>query len=319
MRPQAAAKLTKRSIPPLNALRAFEAAARTESFKAAALELHVSQSAISHQIRHLEEVLTTKLFNRSTRAAELTEAGRAYLPFLQRAFDSISDGTRLLTRVTREDVLTIRMYSTFAVRWLIPRLHRFQGRYPELKVGVTTSQLDPIFPDQDIDLGIMIGRPSEAHVHYQYLFSPTMFPVCSPKLLSGRNRIKRPDDLSRFTMLQVYPSAGDWAAWLAATGAKGIDPDGGLRFDSYDHALRMAARGMGVSLAMQPYVDEDLAAGLLIAPLPRHTVPAPGNWYLVYPIEHRKLPKTMAFQSWLLEEISGDESLALLRHENHKE
>jgi LysR family glycine cleavage system transcriptional activator len=302
-----------RSIPPLNALRAFEAAARTGSFKDAALELHVSQSAVSHQIKHLEQVLGVKLFDRSTRAVVLTEAGRSYLPFLQQAFDSISDGTRLVTRVTREDILTIRMYSTFAVRWLISRLHGFQDRHPDLQVRLMTSQLDTALPDQDIDLAVMIGRPAPGRVHFQYLFSPTMFPVCSPKLMSGRKRIRRPEDLSEFTILQVYPSAGDWAAWLEATGAKGVDPDSGLRFDSYDHALRMAARGMGVALAMQPYVSEDLAAGLLVAPLPRHTVPAPGDWYLVYMAEHKTLYKITAFQAWLLEEINSDKSLAPLR------
>jgi LysR family glycine cleavage system transcriptional activator len=119
--------------------------------------------------------------------------------------------------------------------------------------------------------------------------------------------------LSEFTILQVYPSAGDWAAWLEATGAKEVDPDSGLRFDSYDHALRMAARGMGVALAMQPYVSEDLAAGLLVAPLPRHTVPAPGDWYLVYMADHKTLYKITAFEAWLLEEINADKSLAPLR------
>lgn len=305
-----------RAIPPLNALRAFEAAARTGSFKQAALELHVSQSAVSHQIKHLEKVLGVKLFDRSTRAVVLTEAGRTYLPFLQQAFDSISDGTRLLTRVTREDILTVRMYSTFAVRWLVSRLHRFQDRHPELQVRLMTSQLDLAFPDQDIDLAVMIGRPIPGQVHYEYLFSPTMFPVCSPKLLSARKRLKRPNDLAGFTILEVHPSAGDWTAWLAATGTQGVDPDAGLSFDSYDHALRMAARGMGVALAMQPYVSEDLAAGILIAPLPRHTVPAPGDWYLVYMSEHKKLRKVKAFQAWLLEEIGADESLAALRSKN---
>lgn len=302
-----------RAIPPLNALRAFEAAARTGSFKQAALELHVSQSAVSHQIKHLEKFLGVKLFDRATRAVALTEAGRSYLPFLQQAFDSISDGTRLLTRVTREDILTVRMYSTFAVRWLVSRLHRFQDRHPDLQVRFITSQLDTTFPDQDIDLAVMIGRPTLGRVHYEYLFSPTMFPVCSPQLSTAHKRLKRPNDLARFTILQVYPSAGDWAAWLKATGTQGVDPDAGLRFDSYDHALRMAARGMGVALAMQPYVSEDLAAGLLIAPLPRHTVRAPGDWHLVYMAEHKKLRKITAFQAWLLEEIGADESLAGLR------
>ncbi len=307
-----------RSIPPLNALRAFEAAARRGSFKDAALELHVSQSAISHQIKHLEKVLGVQLFDRGTRAVVLTEAGRTYLPFLQQAFDSISDGTRLLTRVTREDVLTVRMYSTFAVRWLVSRLQRFQEKHPDLQVRLMTSQLDPVFPDQDIDLAVVIGRPVPGRVHYEYLFSPTMFPVCSPKLMTARNRIKCPSDLAGFTILQVYPSAGDWAAWLKATGTPGVNPDAGLSFDSYDHALRMAARGMGVALAMQPYVSEDLAAGLLVAPLPRHTVPAPGNWYLVYMADHRKLRKIVAFQAWLLEEIHADGSLAKLRSKRVK-
>jgi LysR family glycine cleavage system transcriptional activator len=305
-----------RSIPPLNALRAFEAAARTGSFKEAALELHVSQSAVSHQIKHLEKVLSMTLFDRGTRVVVLTEAGRTYLPFLQQAFDSISDGTRMLTRVTREDVLTVRMYSTFAVRWLISRLHRFQHRYADLQVRLMTSQVDATFPDQDVDLAVMIGRPTPGRVHYQYLFSPTMFPVCSPKLITARRRITRPDDLAGFTVLQVYPSAGDWTAWLKATGAKGLDPDAGLRFDSYDHALRMAARGLGVALAMQPYVSEDLAAGLLVAPLPRHTVPAPGDWYLTYMAEHKKLRKIALFQAWLLEEINADDSLAGLQSRN---
>ncbi len=302
-----------RSIPPLNALRAFEAAGRMGSFKQAALELHVSQSAVSHQIKHLEKVMGVNLFDRATRAVVLTDAGRTYLPFLQQAFDSISDGTRLLTRVTREDILTVRLYSTFAVRWLVSRLDRFQDRHPDLQVRLITSQLDTAFPDQDIDLAIMIGRPTQGRVHYEYLFSPTMFPVCSPKLMTARKRLHRPNDLVGFTILQVYPSAGDWTAWLEETSTKGVDPDAGLRFDSYDHALRMAARGMGVALAMQPYVSEDLAAGLLVAPLPQHTVRAPGDWYLAYMAEHKKLRKISAFQAWLLEEINADESLAGLR------
>jgi LysR family glycine cleavage system transcriptional activator len=307
-----------RSIPPLNALRAFEAAARTGSFKSAALDLYVSQSAVSHQIKHLEKVLGVKLFDRRTRAVALTEAGRSYLPFLQQAFDSISDGTRLLTRVPREDILTVRMYSTFAVRWLVSRLDTFQERYPDVQVRLTTSQTDTVFPDQEIDLAVMIGQPQAGLAHYEYLFSPTMFPVCSPKLMATRSPIKRPSDLAGLTILQVYPSAGDWTAWLKATRTKGVDPDSGLRFDSYDHALRMAARGLGVALAMQPYVSEDLAAALLVAPLPRHTVPAPGDWYLVYVAEKKTPRKIAMFQAWLLEEINADESLAGLRTRAHE-
>jgi LysR family transcriptional regulator, glycine cleavage system transcriptional activator len=172
-----------RTIPPLNALRAFEAAARTGAFKEAALELHVSQSAVSHQIKHLEKVLGVKLFDRGTRAVALTEAGRTYLPFLQQAFDSISDGTRLVTRVTRDDVLTVRMYSTFAVRWFISRLHRFQDRHPKLQVRLMTSQLDTALPDQDIDLAVVIGRPVRSPC--SRMSARTWLRACSPLRCRG--------------------------------------------------------------------------------------------------------------------------------------
>jgi LysR family transcriptional regulator, glycine cleavage system transcriptional activator len=300
-------------IPPLNALRAFEAAARTGSFKEAAAELHVSQSAVSHQIKHLETALHKRLFDRHTRAVVLTDVGRSYLPFVRQAFDSISEGTRILTGATRDSVLTIHTYSTFAVRWLLNRLHRFQSRYPDLQVRLMTSQVDIIFPHGDVDLAIRIGPASAGRMHQEYLFSPTMFPVCSPTLLAARQRLERPRDLKSFTILQVHPSAGDWAQWLKRKRVAGIDPDSGLRFDSYDHALKMAARGLGVALAMQPYVSEDLAAGLLVAPLPGHSVAAPGDWYLVYLSQNRRLAKIAAFQAWLLEEVEADESLAGLR------
>ncbi len=303
-----------RSIPPLNALRAFEAAARTGSFKEAALELHVSQSAVSHQIKHLEKVLGVKLFDRGTRAVVLTEAGRTYLPFLQQAFDSISDGTRLLTRVTREDILTVRMYSTFAVRWLISRLHRFQDQHPDLQVRLMTSQLDTAFPDQDVDLAVMIGRPRPGRVHYEYLFSPTMFPVCSPKLITARKRIKRPSDLAGFTILQVYPSAEDWAAWLKATRRKGrrsrfrpairqlrsCAANGGARHGRCTRHAALRQRGFGRRFACRSAatVTRCRHRAIGISCIWRNT---------------QKLRKIAAFQAWLLEEIDADESLAALR------
>lgn len=193
----------------------------------------------------------------------LTEAGRTYLPFLQRAFDLISDGTRLLTRVTREDILTVRMYSTFAVRWLVSRLHRFQDRHPDLRVRLMTSQFDTAFPDKNIDLAVMIGQPTQGRVYYEYLFSPPRFPACRPKMITARKRLKRPNDLPGFTILQVHPSAGDWAAGFKATGTKGVDPDAGLRLTVM--IMRCIWRPVAWAwLAMQPYVSEDLAAVLLL-------------------------------------------------------
>ena len=178
---------------------------------------------------------------------------------------------------------------------------------------MTTAQGDPTFaPDEGIDVAVVIGCPVKGPMHYDYLFSPTMFPVCSPRLMRDRP-VKCPADLANYTLLQVYPSASDWAAWLRSTRTKRIDPDAGLSFDSYDHALRMAVRGVGVALAMQPYVSDDLAAGHLVVPLPKHIVPAPGSWHLVYREEHAALSKVTAFQRWLLEAIQSDPDLAPLR------
>ena len=301
-----------RKLPPLNALRAFEAAARTGSFKLAAEELNVSQSAISHQVKHLEEYLQTALFHRRTRAVELTPAGEKFFPFLQEAFDHMAEGTRMLSRLDRDDVLTVQTYSTFAVRWLMLRLNKFEAKHPEITVRLTTSQWNVDFAEQDTDLAIMIGEPEACKIRYDYLLSPRMFPVCSPALLRNEETLKSPAELANQTIIQVYPSADDWRSWLAATGTEGIDPDSGISFDSYDHALKMAVRGLGVALAMQPYVGEDLSAGLLVNPFPELEVPVVGRWYLIYPESRARIRKIRQFREWLIGEVKRDPDLVHL-------
>jgi LysR family glycine cleavage system transcriptional activator len=302
-----------RQMPPLTALRAFEAAARTGSFKYAAEELNVSQSAISHQIKNLEEILATNLFHRRTRSVELTAAGESLFPFLQEAFDHIAEGARVLMRLQRDDVLTIQTYSTLAVRWLMLRLERFNNKYPEIQVRLTTSQWDVDFTEQDTDLAIMIGNPEPGRIQYDYLFSSQLFPVCSPTLLAKSNLLGNPSALSQQTILQVYPSEKDWTTWLTAAGQDKVDPGSGLSFDSYDHALKMAVRGLGVALAMHPYVSEDLTAGLLVNPFPGMEIPTEGDWYLVYPESRGRLRKIKLFRQWLVEEIEADPDIGLLR------
>lgn len=296
---------TKRKIPPLNALKAFEAAARHGSFRDAAKELNVSHSAISHQIKHLEEYLGLDLFLRKARAVELTTAGQNYYPVLREAFDRIAEGTKVLLRPTEDNVLTVQMYSTFAVRWLIPRLERFYERHPALQVRLITAQGDPDFERQDIDLGLLIGAKTRADIHYEELFTPHLFPVCSPALLESAP-LRSIDDLASQTILQVYPSAQDWTVWLQKNGVSGIRPDEGLQFDSYDHALATAIRGIGVALGQEPYVAEDLEAGHLVCPFPTMSVQAGSTWYLVYPAERERTKKIRLFRDWLLEEVQRD-------------
>ena len=296
-----------RNFPPLASLRAFEAAARHQSFKLAAAELHVSPSAISHQVKHLEQVLGMALFRRSARSIALTPAGEKYFPYLKDAFDHIWAGTRAVRTGQRSDVLSVQTYSTIAVRWLIPRLGAFRQRHPGIDLRVITTQVDPDFDDDSIDLALRIGWPANPLLHNVYLFSPTLFPVASPQLAAA---IERPDQLAQTTILQVHPSASDWRQWLAAHRVTGIDLDGGLHFDSYDHALKMAARGFGAAIAMQPYAAEDLADGALVPLFPDCEVPAGGVWYISHIDNRMKSASAGAFVRWLVEQVEHDPDLA---------
>ena len=297
-------------LPPLNALRAFDAVAQTGSFKAASEQLRVTQSAISHQIKGLEAHLGVFLFHRQPRGIALTTAGRAFHAHVHAGFAEIERGVRRLGQFNRPDTLTIQAYSTISVRWLMPRIHAFQARYPRLVIRLVTAQTDPTFADEVVDCALVIGRPVPGPLAWHYLFTPRLFPVCTPAMAA---RLARPEDLRGETILQVYPSAADWERWLAANGLEGVDADAGMRFDSYDHALRMAARGHGVALAMQPYVEDDLAAGALIRAFPARDVAAAAGWYMVCPEAQRGNRHVRAFAQWLRELVGEDPELAALR------
>ncbi len=299
----------RRQLPPLNALKAFEAAARFGSFKDAADELFVSHSAISHQIKKLEDHLMTELFIRYPRSVELTSAGKKYFLVLRESFDRISEGTKVLLQPHQSNVLTIQTYSSFAIRWLIQRLPEFSDMYPDYQVRLNTSQIDVDFNNQDIDLAIMIGHPEESDLFFEYLFSPEIFPVCAPSMLHKENPLETPADLAHHTILQVYPSERDWLVWLNKYKIENIDLTSGINFDSYDHALKTAVRGLGIALGMQPYVEEELNSGVLVKPFENLSTPAPGNWYLVCPSEKRTVKKVKQFREWLLEKIDEDRDL----------
>ena len=301
----------RKKIPPLTALRSFEAAARHCSFRDAAEELCVSHSAISHQIKQLESHLGVELFTRKSRAVELTKLGRLYYPILREAFDRIAEGTELVTAPHSASILTVQMYSTFAIRWLIPRLPGFNKPHPEIQVRLNTSQADVDFQQDDVDLCVMIGEPSSAALHYDHLFDSLMFPVGSPALLSGDPPLGSPGDLASATILQVYPSRKDWYVWLDGAGVEGVDPESGLQFDSYDLALSTASQGMGIALGMQPYISRDLKAGMLVELFPGHRVKAEGAWYLVCRRERAFKSKVVAFREWILDEIARDPDLEL--------
>ena len=298
-----------RRLPSLNALHAFEVAARHMSLKDAAEELNVSQSAVSHQVKGLEEALGITLFIRKTRGVELTRKGRIYYPILRSAFESIADGTELILEEKSVTTLTVQVYSTFTMRWLLPRLARFQDNEKDVQIRLHTAQADVNFEQSDVDAAIMIGQPSNKALHYDYLFGCEMSPVCSPGYLEKHGPISCPADLAAHTLLQVYPSANDWQVWLEANAATHIDPDSGLQLESYDVALSTAAQGIGVALGQQPYITRDLQAGTLVEIFPSAQVPNPNNWYLTCRNEKRHQKKLSLFRKWLMDEIQADDSL----------
>jgi len=213
----------KRSLPPLNGLRAFEAAARHMSFTDAAEELSVTQAAISHQVRGLEQRLGLKLFVRRNRSLLLSEAGQAYLPSVRAAFDQLNEATEKLLQKDRGGHLTVTTTASFATKWLVPRLGGFQRANPEIDVRISTGTGLIDFSREDVDIGIRYGRGQWPGLVADRLVGEDVMPVCAPSLLKGPNPLRKPADLKRFTLLHIGSFPDDWQVWLTAAGIKGIE------------------------------------------------------------------------------------------------
>lgn len=310
------ATIMKRYLPPLNSLRAFEAAARHCSFRQAADELNVSHSAISHQIKLLESQLEVELFHRSVRSVELTEAGQVYYPILRDAFDRIADGTERVRANIKSTVLTVQIYVTFAVGWLIPRLIDFQKKHPEIQVHINSSHIDADFQRSDVDVCVLMGYKVQPEVHYEYLCTSEIFPVCSPKLLEDGPKLKKPKDLIQHNLLYINHAEQDWPNWFTAAGIDIEDASKGIRFDSYSLALDAAVDGAGVALALQPFGMSDIRAGRLIQPFDIKAQ-AYGDWYLAYRDNRRNSAKVIAFQKWLLEQVHADPDMNVLEQKEN--
>lgn len=283
-----------RRLPFLNGVRAFEAAARAGSFAGAAAELHVSPAAVSRMVRLLEERLGLALFERAPNRLVPTPAGRAYQAGLTPILDSLADLTDRVTAMGRRRVLTVGVGPTFAIRWLIPRLADFRKRAPEVDVRITTGgQATPFDPDWSC--GITLGDGRWPDLAAEPLFAADLLPVCAPALARD---LAAPADLQPASLLRVAHAPEDWPRWLAAAGL-GATAAAGPEFEYYGHALQAAVDGVGVAMGIRPYVDDDLAAGRLVAPFDL-TVSKGKGWYLVYRRSRIGEPGFDAFRGWML-------------------
>ncbi|HLT76010.1 MAG TPA: transcriptional regulator GcvA [Ferrovibrio sp.] len=297
-----------RQLPPLNMLRVFEAAARHLSFTRAAEELHVTQAAVSHQVKALEEFLGVALFRRYNRRLVLTEAGQNYLPSLRDAFDLMEAATRRLGRDAESGVLKISTLHSFAARWLVPRVPRFHKRHPEIELSISTSTSLVDFRRDDVDVAVRVGRGNYPELHVVHLMDDYILPVCSPRLLDGEHPLRSAQDLKfhallHDTALEPVEQAPSWRNWLRQAGVQGIDADRGTGYSDAGMAIQAAIAGHGVALARFTLVCDDLAAGHLVQPF-GPTFPYQWSHYLVCPKAAADNARIRAFRDWLQDEIA---------------
>jgi LysR family glycine cleavage system transcriptional activator len=287
------------TLPSLNGLRAFEAAARHLSFTLAATELNVTQTAISHQIRRLEEELGIRLFVRQNRALALTPKARDYLPGVRAAFNDLRLATDRLLRKDDDNVLTISTLASLAAKWLLPRLTAFQEAHPGIDVRITTSTGLVDFKGGDVDAAIRYGRGHWPGLRAEWLMADEVFPVCSPALLTGKRPLRRPEDLRDHVLLHNTNNSDDWRLWLTASGLPAdISKQPGITFDLILMTVQAAIDGIGIAMGRTSYVQDDIAKGRLVVPF-EIALPADAGFYLVSPEATTDPPKLHAFRNWL--------------------
>jgi LysR family glycine cleavage system transcriptional activator len=299
-----------RRLPPLNALRAFEAAARYLSFTKAAEELFVTQAAVSHQIKALEAALGVQLFRRLNRRLMLTDAGQLYLPALTEAFDAIDAATARLRADENSGRLTVSVANSLAAKWLLPRLPRFRERHPEIEVEVSAADRLVDFGRDRVDMGIRYGLGRYPGLRVDLLMEDTVFPVCSPGLLDGAVPLREPGDLRHHVLLHDDVGRGEaptWRDWLAAlrmfapANLEDLDPERGPRYSHSSLVLQAAIDGQGVALGRSSLVALDLEAGRLVQPF-GPALPSSFACYVVSPLATAERPKIKAFRDWLFDE-----------------
>jgi LysR family glycine cleavage system transcriptional activator len=295
--------MADRRLPPLNALRAFEAAARLLSFTRAGQELHVTQAAISHQVKALERWLGLALFRRRGRAVVLTENGQNYLAEVREGLDRLAAATDRLTRRQDAGVLTVATLASFAAAWLMPRLGRFRALHPDIDVRVAASDEVVDFARDDVDLAIRYGNGHWPGLEVLPLMTEDVFPVCSPALLIGAHPLRRPEDLRHHTLLHD-DMRETWRLWLLAAGVDGVDPHRGPGYNLSTLVIDAAADGQGVALARSALLRDHLSTGRLVRPF-ELALPAEFAYYLVHPPRAIEHPKVRAFRDWALVEAAA--------------
>ena len=291
---------------PLNSLRAFETSARLLSFVKAAEELHVTPAAVSHQVKRLEEYLGVQLFRRLPRGLLLAETGQILMSELREVFLRLDKAMERVLESDSSGALAISVAPAFAVKWLVPRLQKFDSLHPDIDLRMSSSLGVIDFQRDAFDAAVRLGQGRYPGLEAVKLFDESVTPLCSPRILEGTDKLHSPDDLSRHVLLHddsmaFDPAAPDWNTWLKGAGARRVDASRGTHFGQPDHALQAAIDGAGVVLGWRYLAADDITAGRLVQPFSL-TLLLGSAFYLVYPEAYGGRPKVMTFRDWLIEE-----------------
>jgi DNA-binding transcriptional LysR family regulator len=299
------------SLPPLGFIQGFEAAARTLSFTKAAEELFITQSAVSRQIKTLEEHLGVALFERRTRALALTESGHALYRVATDVLERLQAASDQLRASARARQLALTTTTSFASLWLIPRLQRFTSLHPDIDVRISATTEVLNLERSLIDLAIRYCRFEDVPEGALRLFGEEVVAVCSRTLLRDRSRpLRRPEDLSHHVLLHIdYPGAVpmflDWDTWLTALGIGDLKPAGAVHFSQYEQMIQAAISGQGVALGRQPLLDQQLKSGELVAPFQKSVTGSRG-YFIIESRQGAAKPHVRQFAAWLQDETRRD-------------
>lgn len=291
-------------LPSINALRAFQASARYLSFTHAAQELNVTQGAVSHQIKGLEDLMGIKLFLRVRQRLQLTEQGKGYLPFVREALDLLQAGNDYLNASDQSGVLTVSVSPNFASKWLVHRMGEFIAAHPDIELRISASMQHVDFARSDIDMAIRHGDGNWPDLDVIRLCPEQIFPTCSPNYLKQHAPLVTPSDLPRHTLLHDQ-SRKDWSLWFSAAGIGDAQVPSGPQFDQTSMVIDAAVEGYGVALTRSALAARDLLAGRLVR-LFDVAIPAPFAYYIVCPKASARILKIKQLRTWLVQEAQRD-------------
>ncbi len=301
-------RLPLRSLPPLNALKGFEAAARLGSFRRAADELNLTHVAISHQIKRLETDLDCSLFLREGRSVVLTEDGKLFYGHVRQALETLLTGAGIVRGTSEDSELRIETYLTVAIRWLSHLLPGFRALYPDISFSVNTRRTEWWFDETNTDIAIvLLDRELPATLRAYRLFDHILFPVCSPKLLEQIGPAVQPEDLLGLPLIEVSSAPSDWRNWFEAAGLDQASVPKFQKVDTYALALEIAIDGDGVAMLNGPFAEESLRQRELVRPVPIEAT-TPGYWAVICRTDRARDRKVKAFIDWLLNEVVTEPS-----------